>query len=256
MKKLENQWALITGASSGLGLEVAKRLSSQKCHLICTARNLDRLEELRPALTAGGNQLISLPIDLCQHGAEQKLYEACSSENKKIQILINNAGIGCSGDLLSFSPDRIEDMLKLNSIAPVQLTRLFIPHMKEHGLNSHILNIGSLAGFNASSNISAYGASKSLLWRFSVSLQRQLKNTPIHVSYAAPGAFNTSFLTKSGAKVSPAHLSKLMSVETVASSVLNGMMNNKHLIVPGVLNQLRYLVLRYTPDPILDLVMN
>ena len=251
MKKLQalsGHFALITGASSGIGKEYAEQLAAAGAHLILAARRVDRLEKLAQEIRGKHSVQVSvIPVDLAEpHGAET-LFQGATAHGRNITILINNAGVGKYGNFIDFSYDDHRTTLQVNSVAPTQLTYLFVKHMLSHGKKSYITQVASVAAFQPVSNFSVYSATKGYLRYFSETLAFELKNTNIHVMCLCPGGTYTEFFEQSGQKITSTGQSAMMSSQAVVQSGIQAMLNQEVTHIPGLLNKLACFLPRLLP---------
>jgi short-subunit dehydrogenase len=217
--------ALITGASSGIGLQLAKRFSKEGYRLILIGRDMERLKRL--ALECEGHRGIPAVIlgkDLAQLRAADEIAAELNEKNYSVDVLVNNAGVGLWGD---FSHTKVEDeisMVQLQITFTLTLTKLLLSKMREQG-SGKILNVGSVYSFTPVPLQSVYAASKAFLWSFSMSLREELKGTGISVSLLCPGITSTRFRERAGITERKSPFS--MSPETVAEIAFRGVMKNK-----------------------------
>lgn len=217
--------ALITGASSGLGLELAKILAQKGYDLILVARRKEKLEELKESLNVDV-QVINL--DLSSTFNCMKLYNKV--KKMKIDILINNAGFGLFGEFNETKLDRELDMIDLNIKAVHTLTKLFLKDFYERN-SGYILNVASSAAYFSGPLMSTYYATKAYVLHLTEAIQEELKqdHKNIYVGCLCPGPFDTEFNEVAGVKFALKSLSK----EYVADYALKKMFKNKAIIIPG-----------------------
>jgi len=146
MNSYKDKTALVTGASSGIGLAIANLLAKRGAHLILTARSTNKLNEVAKGIRDGGNRADVFPGDLSQTGAAEQLYKEVLAANLKVDLLVNNAGYGRWGDFTEFDRDDYAQMIQLNITTLTELCHLFIPDMVSRG-SGGIINIGSIASF-------------------------------------------------------------------------------------------------------------
>jgi short-subunit dehydrogenase len=240
---------LITGASSGIGRELAIQLAEEADHLILTARNADRLNELS-AIIRQKCEVFVIPCDLSQDKAAEFLHQEIKKLGLNVDLLINNAGSGLTGPLLSHSIDKNHNTIALNISALTDLCSLFAKDMAERG-NGRILNVASTGAFQPGSYIAVYYASKAYVYSFSLALSDELKNSGVHVSVLCPGATATEFSRRSG----KADIKNSMSADEVATAAIRGLKKNKVIIIPGIGNKMAILFSKIMPDRIMALVV-
>jgi len=250
--------ALITGASAGIGREFARQLAGRAALLLFVARREKRLEELRTELIACHPQLrVEIhPTDLSQATAVKELLSWIEHENFKIDLLINNAGLGDLGALADADPERIEDMLEVNIVALTQLTRGLLPGMIERR-SGGILNVSSSAGFLPIPNFAVYAASKAYVTSFSEALRGELHGTGVHVSALCPGPVPTEFnqialRDPNGPRVTEPNFMQVP-VEVVVADALAGIERDRPIVIPGMVMKIAMLIVRLTPLSVLRL---
>ncbi len=184
---------LITGASSGIGLELAKCFAADQSNLILVARNTPALEKLAAELRAQHSiEAHVITADLSQSDAAQKIFDELKGRGMVVDVLVNNAGFGLHGSFAELPLLRQLEIIQVNVTALVALTGLFLPGMiqRERG---GILNVGSVAGFFPGPNMAVYYASKAFVLSFSEALHEELRGTDIHVTNICPGPTATNF---------------------------------------------------------------
>lgn len=187
------KWALITGASAGIGLELAKQLAAGRANLVLTARRTNRLEALAEDLT--GKHAISAMVfaaDLARPEAPGEIYRFTSGRGIEVELLVNNAGFGVFGAIDQAPAGRLLEMVQVNCAAVVGLTRLYVPEMarRKHG---DILIVASTAAFQAVPYISTYAATKAFDLMFAEGIAEELRPMGIRVCALCPGSTNTEF---------------------------------------------------------------
>ncbi|AMD95239.1 SDR family NAD(P)-dependent oxidoreductase [Leptotrichia sp. oral taxon 847] len=246
---------LITGASSGIGYELAKIYAKNNYNLVLVARRIEKLKQLKREIKKSNSkiQIKIIEMDLSESKAPKKLFFLLENDNIEIDILINNAGIGVYGNFLELSHkemEKIEKMLNLNIIAVVKLTKIFLNKMKKQKRGT-ILNVASTAAFQPAGPLMAtYYASKSFMLSFSEGIRYELKNTNIKISTLCPGPTITEFEKMSKTKKFTDKI-KMMSAEKVAKIAFNGLKKGKKIIIPGYLNKVSVLTSKVFPRELL-----
>lgn len=190
--KRYGDWALVTGASSGIGREFARALAANGIHCVLVARREDRLRELAGELASRhGVQTLVAPADLAAPGAVEKVYAA--AEGIDVGILVNNAGFGYAGRFHTLDPARLEEMVRVNCLAPVLLTRAFLPDMQRRRRGALIL-VSSVLGLVPGPLDAVYSASKAFDLLFGESLWAELRGSGIDVLTLCPNLTHTEFL--------------------------------------------------------------
>ena len=187
------KWALITGASAGIGLALARELAAGGANLILTARRLDRLNELARELTAGhGVRVEVFAADLTRPEAPQQIFEFTVSRNVEVELLVNNAGFGAFGFHHEIADERFTEMVQVNCTAVAVLTRLFLPAMVErrHG---DVLIVSSVAAFQPVPFNSAYAATKAFDLILSEGIAEEVREFGVRVCALCPGSTTTEF---------------------------------------------------------------
>ncbi len=241
------QRALVTGASSGLGVEFARLLAARGINLVISARRRDRLEALAGELRqAHGIEVVVQPADLSTWEGAQQLFDAIQAAGLRIDILINNAGFGYFGPFLEQSLEQINEMIAVNISALTTLTRLFAEIMSRQHYG-HILQVSSFAALQPIPRYSIYSAAKEYVITLTQSLRYELRKTNVSISVVAPGFMPTEFHDVAHHKKS--FLMKLLTIPSdyVARKAIAGMFKRKMLITPGVVYQINRLLLRLTP---------
>jgi hypothetical protein len=189
---MNDQVCLITGASSGIGAEVARKMAREGKKTILVARRQDRLEKIRQEIHEEGGSAEIYQADLGEDSERERLYARIKDNFGRVDILVNNAGFGWYGYYCEMPWKLAEQMIQVNVNAAVHLTRLFLPQMRERG-SGHIINIGSIAGGFPNQGIAIYSASKSFLDAFTSGLHRELNGSGVKVSVVRAGPVQTEF---------------------------------------------------------------
>ena len=186
-------YTLITGASSGIGLEMAKIFASQKSDLILVARSKGALEQLATELKAAyGVNAEVLVFDLNQTDSPRKIFATVEAKGWQVHTLVNNAGFGDHAAFAEEDWSRIQSMVQVNITALLELTHLFLPKMKQVNAGN-ILNVASTAAFQPGPFMAVYYASKAFVLSFSEALHEELSDTEVHVSALCPGPTESGF---------------------------------------------------------------
>lgn len=235
--------ALVTGASSGIGREIAKYLASKNIDLILVARRKERLEELKKELNVNVKILIH---DLSKLDECKKLYE--STKNENIDILVNNAGFGYFGEFKDTDFNRELEMINLNIVALHYLTKMYLKDFIKRD-SGYILNVASSAGFLAGPKLSTYYATKNYVLKLSEAIYEELKkmHSNVSISSLCPGPVETEFNKVGGGEF----VTKGMSPTNVARIAVNGMFNKKMVIIPGIMMKFAIFFQRFIPTKVL-----
>lgn len=218
--------ALITGASSGIGLDMARYLATKKYELILVSRNKEKLEEIQETLPT---KVTIIVADLSQEQRVKELYAFAKKEN--IDVLINNAGLGDFGPLTDTDLNKDLELINTNIKAVHILTKYFVKDMEKRNTDTYILNVASSAAFQPGPLMSTYYATKSYVYQLTEALyyEEQKKKTKVHVSVLCPGPVATNFNDVAGVKFSV----KPLASAYVARYAIDNMLKNKMLIIPG-----------------------
>lgn len=241
-------WAVVTGASSGLGAEFARQIAARGYDLVLTARRVERLRALAADIrTETGRQVETVPLDLTEADAPERLFAAATANDRQIALLVNNAGFGQFGQFLNRDPEEEARVIALNILAPVRLTRLFGRAMARRRVG-HILQVGSLSGFQPTPWYAVYGASKAFLQCFGEALHVEMARKGIVVSVLSPGMTETEFFDVSGQDLSLARKPpRMMASADVVAAGLDGLFAGRATIVPGWRDRLMLLAARFAP---------
>lgn len=236
--------ALITGASSGIGRDMARELAKRGCDLILVARRVNRLEEIKNEIT--GVSVETIECDVSTEENCTKLYN--SVKDKGVDMLVNNAGFGLAGEFLSTDLNRELNMIKTNVVAVHMLTKLFLKDFaeKDRGI---ILNVASSAAYMAGPYLSTYYATKNYVRRLTEAVYRELKekNSNVSVSVLCPGPVNTEFNDVANVKFAL----KGLSSEYVARYAIEKALKGKLYIIPGLQMKLGVFLLRFIPNKLM-----
>lgn len=233
------QYALITGASKGIGKAMATKLAKSGYHLLLIARSESALDALATQLiTQFRVKVTYLALDLSQADSSRIAANWCQQETNQLSILINNAGFGLWGDFANLELEEQMNMIQLNLDAVLRLTHHLLPLLKLQK-QSYILNVASTAAYQAVPTLALYAASKAFILSYSRALRYELKNTNITVSCTCPGPTDTGFASRAGLDALAELAEKFnMKPDKVAEISLAGMFHKKAEIIPGFLNKL------------------
>jgi short-subunit dehydrogenase len=241
-------YSLITGASAGIGYELAKLMASQQHNLILVARSQSRLEKLAEELRSSyGIQVETYAIDLSRSGSAQEVFDWAQGRGLLVDHLVNNAGFGLLGPFVDLSLKEQLEMIQLNVNSLVELTGLFLPQMRKRK-SGRILNVASTAAFQPGPLMAVYYATKSFVLSFSEALSEELRGQGVSVSVLCPGPTPSEFQVR--AKINMQVVFKEMpmtSAAEVAACGYQAMMTAKVIEVPGWFNHLVIQLNRLTP---------
>ena len=240
--------ALITGASGGIGYELAKIFAKNGNDLVLAARSQDKLKTIKKELEGEYKVKVDLyPADLSVAGSAMGLYEHCQSNHIVIDYLINNAGYGDYKSVVDADPEVLSNMLRLNIITLTELTTLFVKDMVKRN-DGRILNIGSTAAYQPVPRLAAYAASKAYVVSFSEALHAELKKSKVSVTVLSPGVTATGFIDRAGMAHSANAQGTQAEPAKVANAGYRAMLKGKLYVIPGLLNKLMALGSRMMPS--------
>lgn len=249
MNTFTNKTALVTGASSGIGKEIAKKLAEAGCNLILIARTESALNQLALDLNKKyGIKAHVMTADLAKPSCAPRLFEQVSALNLHVDILVNNAGFGTYGPFETIDPQAEQDEVSVNISALIGLTHAFIPGMLSKGSGS-VLNIASTASFQPGPFLAVYAATKAFVLSFSEALWGEYRGRGIHVAALCPPAVETGFIDKLGddsVKSTPV-FSKTISAEHVAVEAIKALTSAQPTHIIGLKNWLMANSLRFAP---------
>ncbi len=232
----QGQWALVTGASAGIGIALARQLAAGGTHLVLTARRRDRLEEVSRNVRADHNvQAEVFVADLAEPSAPEKIFSFTRQKGISVDLLINNAGFGQYGELAQVDTQRLLDMVQVNCTAVVHLTRLFLPDMIARRRGG-ILILASTASFQAVPYISTYAATKAFDLLFAEGLAEEMKPHGIRVCALCPGSTESEFHAVAGQEQFTSKNPE--TAEKVAKTGLNALAAGKSYVISGLGNYL------------------
>jgi uncharacterized protein len=223
-------WALITGSSSGMGVDYAHILANMSVNLVLSARRKERLEKLKILIEKKYDvQVIVIVADLGEATAPQNIFNQCESQNIKIDYLINNAGLGMHGFFADQNWSDINNMLMVDIMSLTELTKIFVDDMKKRN-KGNILLIASVAAYQPCPTYAVYGAAKAYVLNFGEALNRELKDTNVSVSVLSPGATKTAFFDVSGQDTSSLQKYIMMDSNLVAKMGIKGVQAKKQVL--------------------------
>lgn len=251
-------YALITGASGGIGLSLATELAKLKVNLLLVARSEDKLSALAKDLSSRYQVKAEfLSKDLTKPSAAQEIVEWVNQNSFPVHILANNAGYGLWGAVEKTSLDKLHNMMQLNMNAVVDLTYLMLPVLRKEQ-QSYILNVASTAAYQAVPTLATYAATKSFVLLFTRGLRKELASSNVSVTCLSPGATSTDFIDRAGMNDAIKEKAEkfTMTSEAVAKIALKGMFKKKAEVIPGFVNwlsvQFTYLLPKAIPENIAE----
>jgi short-subunit dehydrogenase len=230
--------ALVTGASGGIGLELARLFAADGHELVLVARSEEKLASLAAELNARHKARARvIAADLARAEAPREIFEGLRAEGVRVDALVNNAGIGSYG-LFAETDLRAElDLLQINVVALTHLTKLFLPAMIARR-RGYVLNVASTAAFQPGPLMAVYYASKAYVLHLSEALSNETKGTGVTVTALCPGPTETGFVAAAGMGESKLFEANVMGAHAVAVEGYRGMLAGKAIVIPGVRNRL------------------
>lgn len=230
-------YILITGASTGIGYELAKLFAKDRHNLILVARDEGKLETAKNELSKYNVEVKILSLDLSKSEDIQGLFNYVEMNKLNVDILVNNAGIGTFGDFSEIEWVKEEALIDINIKVLTKLTKYFLPKIIECK-NGGILNVASTAAFCSGPRMAAYYASKAYVLNLTEAIYEECKDSGIRISCLCPGPVKTTFQDKAGIKKSESAKKYLMDAEEVAKVSYKDFKKGKLIIIPGMKNKL------------------
>jgi short-subunit dehydrogenase len=251
MEKVKNNggYALITGGTSGIGYELAKCFAKDRINLVLVARSEEGLNKVSDEIrNSYGVDVRTIAKDLMVPGAAKEIFNEVEQANVTINYLVNDAGQGYWGKFIETDLDREIDLVHLNVIALMSLTKYFLQGMVQKN-NGKILQLASSLAKAPSPYLSVYAATKAFVWSFTEALIQELKETNVTMTALLPGATDTDFFHKAEAEGSKEYKeTSLYDPAEVAKAGYEGMMSGKDKVVPGAKNKMQGMMGAILPD--------
>jgi short-subunit dehydrogenase len=247
-------YALVTGASRGIGRAIALQLAQRGYDLLLVARSEDQLSALAQEIGSRyQHQARVLALDLAAPGAAETVAAWAVQQTEELAVVVNNAGYGLWGRFEQLGLAEQQNMMQLNMNLPVALTHALLPALHK-APKAYILNVSSTAAYQAVPSLSLYAASKAFLLSFSRGLRYELKASNISVTCLSPGATTTGFTDRAGmgAELQATANKVSMTPEAVAATAVAGLLAGEAEIVPGVLNKVSAGLTRIVPKGIVE----
>jgi uncharacterized protein len=241
--------ALVTGASSGIGWEIATLLGKQGYNLILLARGEDKLNELKNNFKNSKITIDILPYDLSDSSTPRKIFAKTQELGRSVDLLVNNAGFGDVGSFDEISLERQEDMISVNVTALTALSHLYLKGMKERN-TGHIVNIASTAAFQPGPLMAVYFATKAYVLSFTEALSEELTDTEVYATAICPGATHSGFEKAANMDSSKLFKGNLPSSLELAEFTLQAIKNKKTVAIHGFMNKFLIFSGRFAPRSI------
>lgn len=241
------KWALVTGASSGIGEEFARQLGARGANLALVARSEDKLAALASELRGVHSiEARVFPADLAERGAAEVLEQRVRSAGITVEHLVNNAGVGDAGYFVGSDLARQMNVLRLNCEALVALTHCFLPGMVKRG-SGGVLQLASIQAFVPVPGMAVYSASKGFVRVFSEALAEELRGSGVRMTLLCPGHVESGFQEAAGFADPKFTMVGQLSAEVTVRVALEGYAKRKRVVVPGGMNRLGALAARMAP---------
>jgi uncharacterized protein len=243
LKAYADHWALVTGASSGIGEEFARQLAARGMHLVLAARRVSLMEQLAAELhTAHGTKCEIIACDLANPTEPARLVEEVQRRGITVELLVNNAGFGNVAEIATTDLKKVLDMLQVNITSLTELTYRLLPGMMERG-HGGIINVSSVAAFQPVAFMGPYSAGKSYVLHFSESLWAEAREKGVTVTALCPGTTRTEFFNVSGVPGwEKVHRSQ--EVKPVVRAALKALEKRRQYVVSGWKNYILSLLVR------------
>lgn len=257
MSNTQTSFALITGASSGIGIEFAKELANKGYNLLLVSNQEKELKETVLSLRDNYNVVVEyFYADLALNESAKEVYDFCKNQNYQIEVLVNNAGIFKYAYMLDLNPDFVTKSIILHNLTPILLSKYFAKDMKDQG-KGYILNMASASAWFAYPGISLYATTKSALRIFSLAFGQEIKSDGVRVSVLCPGAINTGLYNIGPRLVKIAlGIGIMKSPEFIARKGIKGLLKGKKQIVPGLFTKIIILLSKIIPLGLVGAISN
>jgi short-subunit dehydrogenase len=238
------RWALVTGASAGIGVALARELAGCGAKLILTARRADRLDALAAELRGRGVEVRTVTADLNDPAAARQIFDATEGTGIAVDILINNAGLGVFGEFRANALERELSQVRVNCESMVALTRLFVPQMVARR-RGWVLITASTASFQPVPYLSTYAATKAFDRFFALGLAQEVGRHGVKVTALCPGPTESEFFDVSGAGI--LRKKGVQAAEEVARLGIEGLARGRHTVIPNALGRASAFAVRFLP---------
>jgi len=246
--------ALVTGASAGIGRELALLFARHGYDVVLAARRADVLQAVARAVGQAGRKAHVVAADLGLADGVRQLHDYLQRERIEVDVLVNNAGFGLQGQFADLPLDRQLDMIQLNVVTLTALTRLLLPPMLTRNRGG-VLNVASTAAFQPGPLMTVYYATKAYVLSFSEAIAEEVAGSALKITCLAPGPTSTEFANRARMTGTKLFKGPVMSADVVAKMGFEGWDAGKRLVIPGFRNKLGALVVRFTPRALVPRVI-
>jgi uncharacterized protein len=243
-RDFEGRWALVTGASAGIGVALARELAGRGAKLILTARRRERLEALEAELAAQGAETRIVVADLHNPAAPQQIFDATAGAGLAVDILVNNAGLGHFGAFYLTEPEQEFSQVRVNCEAVVRLARLFVPPMIERR-SGWVLIVASTASFQPVPYISTYAATKVFDRFFALGLAEEVSRFGVKVTALCPGSTESEFFDVAHAQAFRGR--SVQPAEEVARRGIDALLRGRRILIPRFDRRIAAFLVRFVP---------
>lgn len=234
MKAQNKETVLVTGASSGIGYELAKLFAKDKAEMVLVARNEENLQAVADELRSLGSPNVQvIAADLSQPGAADEIYETTKRKGIRITTLVNDAGVGEHGSFSETDLEKEDRIIQLNIVSLVHLTKFYLQEMLRSN-SGRILNVASVAAYQPTPTLAVYSATKAFVLSFTDSLIYELKDTDITVTALIPGPTDTDFFEKAHMENTKAAQDDPQDPAEVAKAGYEGLLKGTHHVTPSM----------------------
>ena len=247
-EELRGKWGLVTGASSGIGVDIARELARRGMNVLLVARREDRMCALAEELTQAHDvQVDVLAFDLSDPASSPALHAAATADGRAVHVLVNNAGFGAFGNFWETDWERHAGMLRLNMEALTHLTWLFTRDMVRRGAG-RVMQVASIGAFQPSPSYAAYSATKSYVLSLGIAVNHELRGTGVTSTVLSPGATRTEFIDVAG-QGHESLLFKLLAMTSADAARIGvgAMLKGRASVVPGLMNTINTWFVRRLP---------
>jgi len=238
--------ALVTGASSGIGAELARELAKRGHDLVLSARRVAPMEALAEELKGLGAAAMVIAADLAVPGAAAALAAELGARGIAVEVLVNNAGLGAFGAFERVAPERVADMLQVNIAALTELTQAVLPAMRARR-RGRIMLVASTASFLPCPNMAVYGATKAYVRSLGEALAEELRGSGVTINVLCPGTTATNFFDVAGGTIGGVQAQRMMSAAAVARIGVAGMLRGERVTVAGLANRVLAFAATHAP---------